>query len=268
MPVALDLLIKKTEAALAAATDPRKKVRLERDLASFKLTAMRAEAPDEDDPDEDDEPEEDDKASKAAKKAEMSKKKHEAAGHKAKADQHRAKAAEYDSKAKECLGEESEDEDAEAKAMRAELHTRLTASLPEGAAAALASQAGQDAALRMRLEAIEKERAAERKEGAINAALAGRRITPGEAKTLATKPIDFVTDFLAMRPKAIVNTDASDLLQPTMTPDADLDPKAMAEINAKVSNLPNLTDAQRAEVRQKMIDGRRALANGAPIGRY
>jgi len=88
MAVALKLLIEKTEAALAAATDPKKKLRLERDLASFKLTAMRAESGDDEGDEDDDEDDEDDKASKAAKRAEMSRKKAEAAKHKAKADEH------------------------------------------------------------------------------------------------------------------------------------------------------------------------------------
>src|SRR5271154_3474197 len=169
MPVALTLLIKNTEAALAAATDPKKKLRLERDLASFRLTAARAEAPDEDDDEEDGDDE--DKMAKAAKRAEMSKKKAKAAGHKAKADEHRQKAAECEEEARKAMGDEDDDEDEEAKALRAELHVRATSTLPQGSAAALASQAGQDAALRSRLETIEKERTAERMQASIDAAL-------------------------------------------------------------------------------------------------
>jgi hypothetical protein len=279
MSVALKLLIEKTEAALAAATEPKKKLRLERDLASFKLTAAKAEGGDDDEGDDD--PDEDNATDKAAKKEAMSKKKAEAAGHKAKGDEFRRKAAECDQKAEDAMGAEDEGEDAESKAMRAELVARRTALLPEGAAAALASQAGQDAALRADLDAIKKERAAERKASAIQAALTGGaygdqpatkgpRITPGEAKTLAAKPDSFVADFLSMRPKAIVNTDETDLLHPDPKKEnADLDPKAVTEIELMVASLPGLTDTQRATVKKNMIDGRRALAvNGSPGGRY
>ena len=271
MAVSLTLLIERTEAALAAATDPKKKLRLERDLASFKLTAMRAEGGDDADED-DDEAEDDDKAGKAAKRAEMSKKKHAAAGHKAKGDEYRRKAAECDQAAKDAMGDEDDDEDAEAKALRAELHTRLTASLPDGAAAALASQAGIDAATRARVEKLEKDAEAKEMRASINEALSARRVTPGEAKTLATKSVGFVRDFLAMRPKAIVNTDERTLDQPNPQENADLGPEAMAGIDQIVAGLPStLTPEQKAKVKQDMINGRRQVAatNGVPTpGRY
>ena len=261
MPVALTLLIQKTEAALAAATDPKKKLRLERDLASFRLTAAKAEGGD-DDADEDDD---EDKTGKAAKKAEASKKKAEAMKHKARADELRHKAAEADEEARKAMGDEDDDEDAEAKALRAELAARQS-SMSDGAAAALASQAGQDAVLRARLDTLEKERAVERKQHSIDAALAGRRITPGEAATLATKSDAFVADFLAMRPKPIVNTDATQIDQPNMRENADLPPAQMAQIDMMVAALPNLSDVQRAEVKKNMINGRRAIAAGASNG--
>lgn len=268
MAVALALLIQRTEAALAAATDPKKKLRLERDLSSFKLTALRAESPDDDDDGGDDGG--DDKAAKHAKKAELNKKKSEAFKHKAKADEHRQKAAEADEEARKCMGDEDDGEDEEAKALRAELVVR-TSALPDGAAAALASQAGQDAVLRARLDTLEKERAAERKGASIEAALAGRRITPGEAKTLGAKSDEFVRDFLAMRPKAIVNTDETDMQHPNPQENADLAPAALAEIDKMVASLAGLNDEQRVVVKKNMIDGRRKLqagaSNGSP-GRY
>ena len=275
MAVALKLLIERTEAALASEANPKKKLRLERDLASFKLTAMRAEGgDDEGDEDDDDEDGEDDKHAKAAKRAEMSKKKAVAAGHKAKGDEFRRKAAECDKAAEEAMGDEDDDEDEEAKALRAELHLRMNASLPDGAAAALASQAGLDAATRTRLEKLEKDAEVKEMRASIHEALTARRITPGEAKTLAAKSAPFVRDFLGMRPKAIVNTDEQDLAQPNPTENADIDPKAMAGIEQIVASLPNLTDEQRAKVRKDMINGRRSVAakNGAGAstgpGRY
>ena len=263
MPVSLTLLIERTEAALAAATDPKKKLRLERDLASFKLTAMRAEGGDDEGDEDDDEDGEEDKHAKAAKRAEMSKKKAVAAGHKAKGDEFRRKAAECDKAAEEAMGDEDDDEDEEAKALRAEIRSRLSASLPDGAAAALASQAGHDAAMRTRMEKLEKDAEAKELRASINEALSGRRITPGEAKTLTTKAAtspSFVRDFLAMRPKAIVNTDESHMSHPDPRENADLDPKALSDIDGIVAKLPNLTDEQRAKVKKDMINGRRAVA--------
>lgn len=90
--------------------------------------------------------------------------------------------------------------------------------------------------------------------------------SPGEAATLATKSDAFVADFLAMRPKPIVNTDATQIDQPNMRENADLPPAQMAQIDMMVAALPNLSDVQRAEVKKNMINGRRAIAAGASNG--
>jgi signal peptide peptidase SppA len=61
---------------------------------------------------------------------------------------------------------------------------------------------------------IVKERAAEKKSNIIEAALNKKRITPGEAKMLRGKKLGFVSEFLTMRPKAIVHSTQEELLVP------------------------------------------------------
>jgi len=272
MAVALKLEIEKMEAALAAATNPRKKLRLERDLASLKLAALHAESGSDEDDEDDEEDDEDDKASKAAKRAEMSRKKAEAAKHKAKADEHRQKAAEYDEQARKCMGDEDDEEDEEAKAMRAELDARLAASASSGGAlAALADQAAMNSEALERVKRLERDAAKREMSAAIHEALSARRITKSQAKNLEGKSPDFVRDYLAMHPKAIVATEETQLEQPRPTENADIDPKAMAGIDAAIASLPaNLTAEQKQKIRQDMINGRRAASvNGAPApGRY
>ena len=125
--------------------------------------------------------------------------------------------------------------------------------------------AGMKEALK-RIELLEKDTASRQLNAMIAEAKAERRITPGEAKTLAAKPDAFVADFLSMRPKAIVNTDETDLLHPNPQEHADLPAAQLADIDKMVAALPNLTDTQRAAVRTNMINGRRAVAAGAPNG--
>jgi len=272
MAVALKLLIDRTEAALAAATDAKKKLRLERDLASFKLTALRAEGGDDDGDGDDDEDEDDDKASKAAKRAEMSKKKATAAKHKAKADEHRQKAAEYDEEARKCMGDEDDEEDAEAKALRAELNARLAHTGSGGAIAALADRAAMNTDALERVAKLERDAAAKEMRASIHEAVTGRRILRKQAAMLAEKDPGFVRDYLAMHPNPMVHSDDSELIQPTIRENADIGTAAMTDIDKIVAGLPaSLTDEQRAKVKQDMINGRRAVAakNGtAGPGRY
>jgi hypothetical protein len=258
MSVELTRLIARTEAALAAATDPKRRLRLERDLASFKLTAIRAEGGGEEDDEEEDD-EEDDKSGKAAKRAEESKRRAEAAKHKAKADEHRARAAEADEEAKRCLGAEDDEEEEETKSLRASLSIRATS----GAVAATESLAVSHAEQNARIAALEKSARERETRAMIAEAQGARRITPGEAKTLASKSDAFVRDFLTMRPKAIVNTEESAMVQPASVENADIPASAVAQVDALCASLPaSLTADQRAKIRQDMINSRRALGAG------
>jgi signal peptide peptidase SppA len=137
MPVKLDALIKTTEAAIAAETDPKKLRPLQAKLAAF--AATRAEMDDDKGPpkkdddkgDEDD----DDDESEAAKHAENARKmkaKAEAMKHRARASEFKKKAAEAEEEAKRCDEEAKGAEDDEEE----EAHLRVThpvASAPAGA---------------------------------------------------------------------------------------------------------------------------------------
>ncbi len=225
MSVKLSALIKKAEAAIASELDPKKRAPIQSRLAV--LMAAKAEMDDDDDDDDDDKKKSDDdddddeesKAAKAAKAAEKAKAKAEASKHKAKAAEHRQKAAEYDEAAKKCEEASSEDDDED----EARLRTPTpAATLSEGAAAAIASQGEIGREALTRIAKLEKDAEARNMAALINDARAARRITPGEAKTLAKKPASFVKDFLEMRPRALVATDEEALSQPDNAPNADV----------------------------------------------
>ena len=264
MSVKLQALVAK----MAKESDPVKVTAL---LAEYGMLA-KSEKPDDDD-EGDDEGDEESKAKKAAKKAEMSKKKAEAAGHKAKADDHRRKAAESDEKARKCLGDDDAESDEESKAMRAELDARLAQSASSGGAiAALADRALMNDETLERVAKLERDAAAKDMRASIHEALSARRITRTQATMLVEKAPDFVRDYLAMHPKAIVSTEESHLAQPDPRENADISTDAMAGIDQAVAALPaSLTAEQKSKIRQDMINGRRQVAakNGTTApGRY
>jgi hypothetical protein len=122
------------------------------------------------------------------------------------------------------------------------------------------------------VEQIAKERTAEKKTNMITAALNARKITRHEAKALAGKPVSFVTSFLEMRPKAIINTEDDSLIIPAPggkggSADA-LSPDIVASIEQAVSCAPDGLD--RAKLRADMVKAHQerlsAGLNGA--GRY
>lgn len=262
MSVKLNAIIATTEAAIAGETDAKKKTKLVAKLATLQET-RRLMGEDPDGGEDDDDDKDDDKSKKAAEKADRSAKKAEAAKHKAKADEHRAKAAESDEAAKKCMadddGAESEEE--------AALGGAKISALSDGASAALAAQIAHSAKLEARLEAIEKRDIQKTTALAIEGALSGRRITPAEAKTLAKKDASFVTDFLSMRPKAIVMTDGEDEQVPDGTPGAHLGKEALAAIEEAVSGSSCQTPAEAKALRESLmaahLQAATARANGA-----
>ena len=225
----LKALITKTEAALAAATDPKKKVRLEADLAAFKLTSLRAESDKDDDKDDDDDDDGDDKAKKAKAAADK-------AARKAVAMKHKSKAAEFKQKAKECedAAKEAMAEDGEDAVLAIE---PISAELSPGAVAALAGQSdiaagNADAIAKMQARLDNSDRLA-----LVESAFSGRRITPAERKTLITKPLAFVQDFLAMRPKAIVQAAGDEIQVPPMSGSSPITEAMRADLAAEVAKL-------------------------------
>jgi ClpP class serine protease len=255
MAVKLDALIKKTEALIATETDAKALRALQAKLSAY--TATRAELDDDKGDDkkgDEDDGDEDSKSKKAAEAAKKAKKAAEAAKHRAKAAEYKQKSEEAEEAAK--MAEEEDEEEEEEEEEEAE------ASLTPGAAAALSSQASLGSDAMRRLAALEKSAAAREHSAMIAEAKAQRRITPGEAKTLAKKSISFVKDFLDMRPNAIVATEEEELHVPNGDPDADVTPAALKQIEAALNACPDGTD--KGKLRESLIAShRKARANGA-----
>lgn len=251
MPVSLELLIRKTEAKIAETTEPKKLARLNRDLAAYKFSQIKAES--DDDMDEDDD--EDSKAKKAEKKAEEAKKAAEAAKHRAKAAEFRKRAEEAEEAAKKAEGA---DEEEEKKGEEAKY-----AAYSDGAAAALASQADMLPQTIARLEQLERASLERDRSAKISKAFDERRITPAEAKALQSKPMAFVDDFLGMRKHPVVMTEQGALL-PNDTHGAQ--PVQNAEID-KIVAATGLTGDKAAKLRAQLARNyETADTNG--VGRY
>jgi ClpP class serine protease len=270
MSVKLDALIAKAEAALASEADPKRRARLAINLAQYEATQRAmSDDPDKgddgDDDDDDDKKDKDDdgddsKAKKAADVAKKAKAKAEAMKHRAKAAEHKQKAAESEEEAKKCedAAEDGGDEE------------KSSAKLSAGAAAALAAQADLMPALSARIEAIEKGANEREKATAIQAAIAARRIAPHEAKTLAKKSCTFVSDYLEMRPHAIVNVDDDTdggAKVPDGTPGAHLGKDTLAAIEEAVRASSAQTPTEQKTLRESLmaahIQAATARANGA-----
>jgi hypothetical protein len=236
---------------------------------------------DEDDKKEDDDEDDEDesKAKKAAAAAKYAKKAAEAAKHRAKAADHKQKAAEYEEAAKKAEEDEDDEEESEEEAAaRIESYApsdavspRTSSNLSPGAAAAIASEAqlGRDALARL----TKLEKSAEKREHAalITEARAARRITGPEAKSLASKSIGFVRDFLDMRPKALVATEEDDLVAPKGG-DSDGGPvltsEQMVDIDAAVRATGAKGDAASKLKADMVTNARKELSSLNGAGRY
>ena len=206
MGAKLTAFIAKTEAAIQAETDPARLRVLEATLGAALVRAEMDDEPDKKKSDDDDD--DDDKAAKAAKKAEEAKK----AEAKAKIKSKRA-----DAKAKhEKLMAELDDEEArcEEEDEAGKKGEGSEATMSPGAIAALTSSSTLMPEAMRRIERLEKDAGERQRKAMVDGAKAERKITPAEYKALIGKPIEFVKDFLAMRPNAIVNVDESALMVP------------------------------------------------------
>lgn len=281
MPVKLDTLIKKMEAAITTATDPKERRALQARLATY--TSTKAEMDDGDEDEDDDDDEEESKAKKAAAAAKQAKKSAEAAKHRAKAADHKQKAAEYEEAAKK-VEEDEDDEDESEEEAEARLRTyapsdstpvRPAASLTPGAAAALAGQNEVTRKALADIAQLKKDAEGDRLKAMIAEAVSARRITKPEAKSLASKSLEFVKDFLEMRPKALMATDEDDLVAPKVDAEGrpmlgSLSSEVMAGIDDAVK-ATGFTGDRAESIRQDMIvKAKKALAelNGAAPGRY
>lgn len=231
MPIQLDALIKKTEAALAKAfeeKDSKKVISLSASLNAYKKTKKHVEhveteeAPDDEDDDKDGEDKDDDGEDEKAAKSESD-------------DEAKSKASE----------EEETDEKDEAKAALALVHslTGMTGAKARGALQAIAMTAANTAKDVAELKKAQK--------GAEKAALikeaTGQYLTPKEATFLATQPMSTVQGFVEMRRKSgvIVNTDDTTLVRPKHVAagtEESLPAETIAMIDAAVAHTPSGMD--------------------------
>lgn len=264
----LKALISRTEAAISTETDPAQLRILEAKLGTFLARAEMDDDGDDDggkkkpDDDEDDDEEDDDeesKAAKAAKKAEEAKKAEAKAKIKSKRADAKAKheklMAELDEEEKKCESEDEEDEEEEASSK----------ALSAGAAAALASQSTITSEALTRIQKLEKSAEARELAAMIDEAKAARRITPGEAKTLAKKNATFVRDFLEMRPKALVATDEEALSEPDRSAAADIPSLAKQMVEADIKH-QGLTGEKADKYRETSYAAHRAAKAGSANG--
>lgn len=268
MPVKLDALIRKTEAAISTETDPKKLRSLQANLSAF--LATRAEMDDDDGDDKHKDPDGDEDDDDKAKKAEEKARKAKRAEEKAKLKSKRAdEAAKYAKRMHELDEEEKkfEEDDDEKAQGEEERKARAAATLSPGAAAALVSQSSITTDALTRIQRLEKSAEFRELTAMIEEARATRRITPGEAKTLAKKPAAFVRDFLEMRPKALVATDEDALDEPDRTAAGDIPAfaKQIVESDIKMKGLEG--DAAK-KYRDESYAAHRAAqagANGAGV---
>lgn len=216
-------LVASTEKAIKAEKSQKKREELERKLAAYKMaladsgTSAKtthtiehkerhvADDGDEDDVDDgsEDDDEEDDEEEEAAEGNETDR------GDEPEDDE--------DEEEEEASSYSEEEEASSSKALRAALSgvkdKKLRAQL-EGTLAAMADKASKYDALGARVETIEKKARAREKSTLIARALSQHRITPGQARQLSTKKMNFVKGYLDMHKKALVNTDRDDLAEP------------------------------------------------------
>ena len=200
MPVSLTVKIQKTQAAIAAETDPVKLAALAADLTTYAKAAK--------DCDDDEEEDDDDEEEKKAKKAK-----------KAEADEKKAK------EAKEAKDKAA----APVIAPSAVTPTPTLASLLglsgdalEGRLTALLEKAEAYDALAGDVAQMKADTVTAKRNALIDEAVAQRRVTRKQAESLRGKKLAYVEQFLEMHPTALVNIDEDALHVPDGTPAADI----------------------------------------------
>lgn len=281
MAVKLEALIKKTEAALELATDPKKRRALTGELAMLQTVHAKMIGGEEDGTDDDsdsdsdsdeggtsddstnEDEEEESKAEAAAKKAEEAKRKSEAAKHRAKAAEHKQKAAEYEEKAKKAESADEEDEEEEEESEESESEASASNS-PR-----LAAIEAQNKLHAKELAEVRAERGRAKQEAAIANALHDGRITPAEAKMLAKKSPTWAQEYIDTRKGVrVVNVEDGHLIVPNGEAGADLPKAVLAEINERIAFMGLKDEKQIAKLRDEMIANRRKLAANGAVERY
>lgn len=255
-------LVNRTKASIASEKDPKEKVTLRASLASYEaaLAAFKKEKHTKEvhESEEGEDPEAEDEGCDQDAEAEGS-----------------DESAEAGADDSDDSDDDDKGDDADEKRASAELATLAhTVTGKRGAAAigALSAMIAQGQRAAAQVDQISKERRAEKKAAAIESALNSRRITRHEATTLKGKPLSFVTSFLEMRPKAIINVDDESIRIPNpnakVGDGSNLSPEVLAQINTALSCAVDGTDkvAMRASMIAAHESRMASAANGA--GRY
>lgn len=162
--------------------------------------------------------------------------------------------------------EDEEEEEKKAASALLSLAQDATGKKGRRAIGALAAMLAEGRSAAKVVKKISLERRSEKKDLAIQTALAHRRITRHEAKDLAGKSSRFVTDFLSMRKSPLVATDEDALKTPSHKSGAELPAHVQSQIDSAVAAAP---EDQKIKLRKKLIAAQRdqlASANGA--GRF
>jgi ClpP class serine protease len=266
--------IDRLKAQIAKEKDPAKLAALATQLAGYKKTEKHVEHVKTEEEDDEEESEESEEA-----KGNETDRSDEPEDDEEKDDEEEddEESEESEKKSTKKSSKKSEEQE-EAKAMRAVYKAACQATGKSGkrvagALAALLAEAREMPALRSRVARIEKNERKAKREGMVESAKAQRRITPHEAKVLASKSLEFVTDYLAMRPNAIVSGHDDELLVPSGKEHADLPSSAMQEIDRAVAaQYPDGAAPEKRELfKAKLVENaRKAIAemNGAAVGRH
>lgn len=276
-PIQLKAMIKRTEAAVAAEKDPKKRKALLADLEAYKRTEagykkvekhvehIKSEEDDDDDEedqkgDEEDEEEEDEESKKSEEKK-------AAKG----AEDEEEEAAEE----KKSEGKKAEEKKAAASVYKlAAAATGKTGSAVYGALAGLLDKAAQYDDLNKRVSSIESQSRKSKRDTLITEAINAGRITKAMVKRagLATKKLEMVESYLEMFPTALINTSEEDLHEPDTSAEsphakgAALPKHVVAQIDAALAAAPASMD--RAALRERLEANHRRTLNGASNVRY
>jgi ClpP class serine protease len=248
MPLSLDALIKRTEAALASEKDSKLRAELSASLEAYKKTKHSIEKHETEEGDEEDEEDEDEEGGNETDRSDDPDDDKDDDGDEEDEDEKKSaappvkKSASTKKKAgKGRAEEEAEDEgdDAEALLQLVRRATGKRGAAAMGALEGLLSKAVMTDKLAARLEAIEVSRKREARDAIVGAALASNRITKKEAERLGKKSRAHVEAFLDARPRSLIYAQSEDLPVPQMqNPDGtavlppDLEKQLQAAITA------------------------------------
>jgi ClpP class serine protease len=264
MGLDIDALIGRTEKALVAEKDPKKLAALATNLEAYKKTKHSIEKHETEEGEEDDEDEEDDEEESEESKGDETDRGDDEEDDEDEEDDDEDAKKSKKSKAvvKSPKPRAARPESPEASVMAAviELTGHTDASQAIAALRGLAEGSRQ---LTQRMAKIEKDTRKANRDTAIDKALNARRITKHEARTLRTKKMAFVEQFLAMRPKAIVDTDEKDMPRP------DQDMKSMSQLPEHVREMVQRHVAMAKAAGSKTITEEKVLAglNGNSNGK-